>query len=367
MKSRISISNWQAIFLITLCNISSTVFYVPSAITPYVKQDAWISVLLGSILAAIFLYYPLAYMGRKFPGKTIIQYSEDILGKYPGKLFSLILIYYFFQNQCWSLREFGEVAPAFLPRTPVVVITIIFSLLLYYAASSGVEVISRCGQMVFPIIISSVFFIVAANIKGFNFSHLQPVLEAGIVPVSAAALIPLDWISLGFIFCMLTAFLKTGSLVGIGLVSALISGVLLSLLSVVNILVFSAPSLSRMSFSFWELATKATLPGVERLEVFLILAWVLGIFIRGAVYTYITVLSIAQLFNLKDYRCLLLTESIFAISYALNLYESFIEMSMLFYSATFFYLAMYIGLPFFLWVVSLVRFGTVGADRKNPE
>lgn len=367
MNYKVFLSSWQIIVIIFFCNVSTTVFFVPAAITSYVMQDAWISVVIATFLAWPLLYFPLAHMGKRFPEKTIIQYSEDILGKYAGKLLGFILAYYFFQNHSWSLREFGEITNTFLPGTPMVATMILLASLTAYSSSGGAEVIGRIAQLVFPVVIISMIFIGISNINRYELDNLFPVMEVGFMPLLAASLVPLDWLSIGFVYGMISAYARRKDMIKIGLAAVVLSGLLLAAFSVINIMAFSIPSLSRMTFTFLELSKTAFIPGLERLEVLIVLSWVLGIFIRSAIYAYITVWAVSQLLNLSDYRFLILIESVFSIAFALYHYDNFIEMQYLFVVATLFYLLIYLLLPFILWIISLVRFGFNGNIIKGPE
>lgn len=82
-----------------------------------IGQDAWMATAIATFIAALITYYPLVDLGKKYKGKSIIQYSENILGKYLGKALGIFLIYYFIQFHAWTLREFAEVIVVLLPTT----------------------------------------------------------------------------------------------------------------------------------------------------------------------------------------------------------------------------------------------------------
>lgn len=357
MSSKTLISNWQAIVLILLTNIPNSVFFIPGTALSIVNQDAWIAVALAAFIAGLFLFYPLADMGMRYPGKTIIQYSENILGKFLSKIFALLFIYYLFQGHCWNLRIFSEVAIVFLPETPLIVFMIMISFLTVYAVNYGLEVIGRCAVLFFPIGIFSMIFIVLLNIGNMEFSNILPVMESGILPILRASLFPLDFMAMGFVFGVITSFVNNPTdLKKIGLTIIGIGGILLTIFSLVNIMAIGVPNLKATAFPLLTLARYATPPVFERIEILIIALWMTWIFVRAAIYSFAIVLSISQLLNLTDYRFLILTETVLAIAYSIYQYDSFNEMSNLFNIGILFYHSFTIGLPFTLWIVSLVRY-----------
>ncbi|MDD4236937.1 MAG: endospore germination permease [Desulfotomaculaceae bacterium] len=355
MLNKNKISDGQAIVLIVLASISSALFFVPLGVVTIVDQDAWIAMILATFLAMLLVYYPLADLGRRYPGKTIIQYSENILGRFAGKLVGAIFVYYFFQNHCWALREFGEVTAVFLPKTPMLVIMLLLSLLTAYAVNSGLEVIGRCAELLFPIGVFALVFIVVGSAGLMDFTKIMPVMEGPVLPLLWATLIPLDWLSVGFVFSVITASVNKRSIVKNGLTAVGMAGVILTVFSLVNIMVIGTPLLKKISFPLLELARYGKIPVFERMEVLIVVFWSSWIFVKGALFSYATVLSLSQFFNLAGYRFLILSETVLAIAYAVYQYNSFVEMSYLFNTATLYYISLSVGLPFTLWLVSIAR------------
>ena len=345
------ITHWQAILLVIFSSISTAVFFVPGGIVAIVNQDAWLAVLLGTLLSALLIYYPLAVLSMRYPGMTIIQYSEKIMGKFPGKFIGAILVYYFFQHHCWTLREFGDIVAVFLPETPMMVFLVAFSIVTTYAVYSGLEVIGRCAELILPAGIFSLVIIIISNIGKMDFSKILPIMEGGVPSLLWAASIPIQWLATGFVIYAFTPEINSRSIIKISLTAVGIAGLILTLFSFVNITVFGTSVLERLTFPLLELARY----GPYSTEVLVVVSWIALVFIRTALYSYATVLSISQLFRLTSHRFLTPTETILAIAYSVYQYDNYIEQSYLFNTATFYYLSLYIGLPLTLWIVSNVR------------
>ena len=336
--------------------ISTAILYVPGQSVTIVKQDAWIAVLLATVTAAVFLYYPLADLGMHFPGKTIVEYSELILGRYIGKLYGFLITYQFFQVHCWTVREFGELSNLLLTQTPIVVFMIFFSCITIFAVYYGVETIGRCAEFVFPLGVLAMILILIAGILSIDISRILPLMEGDFLPLIKASFSPLDWLTTGFVFGVISSFVKDKrELRKIGFMAIGIAGSLLILFSVLNIVILGVPVLEVTNFPLLAVAQVARFPGFERIELLVIGLWITWIFIRGAVFSFAAVLSIAQLFRLEDYRFLIVVETVLAVSYAIFQYKSLNEQSYFFSVGHILYLLYQLALPFMLWLVFLFR------------
>ncbi len=364
MNQKYAITGWQLMLIVITANISTTVLFVPTELVAIAKQDGWIACVFGTILAACLVFYPLAVLGEQYSQKTIVQYSEDIMGKILGKVFGLLFIYYFFQIYAWTIREFGELSIVIIPETPMIVFIIIMAILASYAAYCGIEVIGRCSEFVFPLGIVSLALIIILNIFDMNINNIFPFMENGILTILRAAQSPFEWLANGFVFGMLTVFVnKTDKkkLKKFGIYLVVLGGTILIIFSIINIMVFGAVT-GILNFPLLELAryTK-TVVLFERIESIIIMIWISWVFLRSAIFLFAATYGIAQFFNLKDYRVYIIPVSILAVSYSIYQYDSFAELSYLFGIAHFYYLSFNFGLPFLLYIVYLIRF----TSRRN--
>jgi len=143
MHNETRISSRQAILLILFAHIATTVNFIPSSLLNFLTQDAWISIIPGAILAIMFSYYPIADLGIRFPGQSLVQLSEKLLGTVLGKLYGFIIVYIVFMLHCWTLRNFGELMVAVIPGIPMWVFIAGLSLTTSYAVKSGLNIITN--------------------------------------------------------------------------------------------------------------------------------------------------------------------------------------------------------------------------------
>lgn len=88
------ISSLQMAVLLYPSIIATSIISVPSIVAKYAKNDLWIPPILASIagFATVYIAYEL---NKLYPKQTVIEFSEQIAGRFAGKIISLyILIFY---------------------------------------------------------------------------------------------------------------------------------------------------------------------------------------------------------------------------------------------------------------------------------
>ncbi|ATW23402.1 hypothetical protein DCMF_00080 [Candidatus Formimonas warabiya] len=353
MKKKEYLSNRQIILLVVFSSISTSVFFVPGEAVTIVFQDIWISILIAVGVTALLGMYPLADMGMRFSGQSIIQYSGKILGKTGGKLMGLLLTFGFFELHTWTLREFSELGIVLLPETPFLIFFLIMSIVVAFAVFHGIEVIGRSAEFVFPLGLMVLILVGIMNISDINFTNLQPVFENHAGKIFNAAQSPLDWLTTGVGFGVLTYYSnQPKGLIKVGLVSSGLSGVILLFFSLLLLCVFGSTILGTANFPMFLLASYGRLGGFEAL---IITVWFSWIFIRAALYAFVTCVSITHLFELKDFRLIVIPETVLATVYSYQQYKSFMELSYHYSIGHVYYEIFQLLLPLALWMVFLLR------------
>lgn len=357
MHEEIKISSRQVILLVLFAHIATTVNFIPSSLLAFLTQDAWISIIPGAILAIIFSYYPVADLGMKFPGQSLVQLSETLLGKILGKLIGLIIVYSLFIYHCWALREFEELMVTVIPGIPLWVFGVVLSITTSYAVKSGLEVIGRCGEWLFPIGLLSLMVIGIFNIMNVEFANLLPIMESKLSAMFGASLRNMDYFSMSSLVLglILPSVNKPKDLKKIAIIGIGLGSIILVSFSIINIAIFSSSFVKINNFQMLNLAEYAKVTDVfQRFEVFIIIMWVTWIFMRATIYAYTVVLGLCHLLHLKDYRFLVFPETMLATGYSIYIYDSFQEMSNL-YTLDLYYLFYTAAIPCFLWIISTIR------------
>ncbi len=172
------ISSTQLVFLIILFELGSTIIV---GMGFEAKQDAWVVILLA-MLGGIVLYLIYTHLHKKYPKAHITTYSSYLLGKYLGYIVAWAYIFYFFYLSARVLRDFSElIVITILKETPLLIVMIIFTVVIVYSCTLGLETIARTCEIFFPYVLGSglliLFFIFVTG--SLQTENLQPPLEKG--------------------------------------------------------------------------------------------------------------------------------------------------------------------------------------------
>jgi len=259
----------------------------------------------GIILAAIGLFI-LTALGIRHPKKTIITYGEDIVGKWIGKMCSMIVIFFFVILSALAAREFGEVVvSAVLRETPLEVTVIVMLLIACLSVRYNINTFAYIHNFYVPAILGPVLIIVAFSLKNANPIYLRPLIEKDFISMVKGMLTISGLFQGSFIVTMVIPFMKNpkkakkASFWGI-----FITGGVYLLIVIATIAVFGTEEIKQIFWPTLELARTTALPGniLQRLDVIFLAVWVTAVFTTLFSSYYFTIYSIKQMAKLKDHR-----------------------------------------------------------------
>ena len=300
-KSKISAI--QLFILMVLFELGSALL-VPLAIDA--KQDAWLAILFGMVGSlALFLVYHKLY--TYYPTLLPTEYMRKILGKVIGTVLAFIYILYFMYDASRVLRDFGEMLLTFAyPDTPLFIANALLMLVIVYTVRKGIEVIARSGELlfIFMYVLAVAGFILIISSGLIDFENLQPVLEEGLLPsvkvaVSETLYFPFTE---AIVFTMILPYLNNPKKAKVTMLCATgLSGINLVITMLINVSVLGVNLTARSQFPL--LSTVASIQVadfLERLDVFFMLAMVIGIFFKITVLFYAATIGTANLFKVTS-------------------------------------------------------------------
>lgn len=180
----------QFIMLIVGFIIGTEFISLPNILANLSKQDAWISVLIGT-------FYPLciillsSYIAKKFPNQNILDINKKHFGKKFGTILNLIFLIQFAIYPAEIVSDFVKMLYTnilpFLTPTKISMICIIVS---YYAASRGLEALAKANEFI-PYFLFLIIAVSLFAIKDGTIYNIQPVFGSGstnIIKASFAAI-----------------------------------------------------------------------------------------------------------------------------------------------------------------------------------
>ncbi len=302
IQERGKISAFQLSLLVFTAVISTSDVFLPAFVAQEAKQDSWISVLIGTALSLIVINVFLT-LGLKYPNRTLIQYSSDIMGKLIGKLIGFLYILYFLSIAFTVTRQMEELFVSdFNPNAPIIPFGLISVAVAAYALFHGLEVIARVNEFLLPFGLLILLFIAIINIPNMDFNNFLPILYKGIYPVVKGGLLIQGWVIEIIFLLQIIPFITNKNKIR-KYISISTAALGISLETGVLVIAVFGPITGKLIFPALNYIRFASLgPYIHNLDISILVVWIAGIFIKISIFYYVSVHSISQLFGFKSYK-----------------------------------------------------------------
>ncbi|GLX67966.1 GerAB/ArcD/ProY family transporter [Paenibacillus glycanilyticus] len=293
-----------------LYQLGSAFLVLPSNLASIAKQDAWISLCL---VLAVQLLMILVYGGiaKQLNGASFDQHLQTLLGQWLGKLLLLLFtLMYPFLILSLVLRDLGDyITTVILPETPMEVIFVLMLGVVIYVLYCGVSTIGRAAELLFFIVMGLLALGYLPLIPSANFTNLLPVFEFGWKPIVHASFtnIAFPYIESVLFLYFVSQTNRPEKWRAVVIKSSLISGFLFMCVTLIVIAVLSQQVVTSLNFpSYFVVRTISYSEFFERFEIAVSVIWFIAIFFRMSLLMYVSAKGIAAVFQLKDYRSLLI-------------------------------------------------------------
>lgn len=166
----------------------ATINYGSGILAREVGRDMWITGII-SIFTMIPIVFIIIYIGHKFPGETIVEYSSKLFGNIFGKIFGLLIVIYFFVSASSSTSMYiHHLTDFLLPQTPFWVVTSLHVFVICYLLWKGPEVLGRTAVIAFAMAIIFYILVFAASLPEIDIGRITPFFDSGVGPVFKASL-----------------------------------------------------------------------------------------------------------------------------------------------------------------------------------
>lgn len=356
MLEKGKISSLQMGMLMYPTVVATADLLLPGITAKFAKNDLWISPIIASLTGLITLY--IAYhLYRLYPKQTIIQYSEHIIGRIPGKILGIIYLFFFLHVNGLIIRQYGEfVIGSFLPRTPISVVISLMILVCAFAVRGGLEVLGRASQIFVPIVVLFWVLILILLIPEMDPKNILPILEKGIIPPIIGAIPPMGWFTHFILISFILPFV-TDQEKGMkcGIISIFGIMLTLSLLNLVTFFVLGRNT-SEYLYPVMTVVRYINLANFfEHMESVLIAIWASGTFIKISLYYYALVLGTAQWLNLSDCRPVVFPLGFLLIMFSFWSIPSLLKLIHFFRIVPFYNMTIEMVIPTFLLLIAVLR------------
>ncbi|WP_411502561.1 GerAB/ArcD/ProY family transporter [Brevibacillus centrosporus] len=317
------ISSRQLTIMTVLYILGSAVLIMPGPLATVAKRDAWIAAILAMVIGLLSIALIHA-LGRRFPGLTLMAYTELLLGKWLGKGVMLLFILAFpYLIASLTLNNIGDfLTTQMMPETPIEAIYVVVMIVVVAGARLGLETMARSSEIFFPWVLLLFGILVLFVVPNAKLENILPVLENGVGPVIRAALpfagFPfMEGVTVLMIYPMVNRPENNGKSLITGMV---VGGLALIITTALCLLVLGYDQTARLTFPSYGLAKKISVGQfLERIEVMLAIIWMITIVFRLTFLFYVSAIGLAHVFGLREYRFLLLPLSMCNIVFALVL------------------------------------------------
>jgi len=321
-----AISERQGIILITLFIIGNSLLIGAGG---QAKQDAWIAIII-SVSCSIILLLMYSRILSLYPEKDLFDILQIIMGKFIGKIISIIMIWFAFHTGTLVLRVLLEFTNTLVfTDTPVVVPMIFFTIILIWSLKEGIEVLGRWAEFFSWIIIPIVIMVPLLSIPQMDINRLKPILNNGV-----ETLLKGTFESFSFPFGQTVIFTMIFSNISkvknynkTFIVGLLVGGGLIFLTMLRNILVLGSVTISRVYFPSSMAVSLIDLGILQRLEITVVLVFLVGVFIKVSICIFAVCNGISKVFGFDDYKFIATPVTLLMLSFSLFIYKSIMEMS----------------------------------------
>lgn len=329
------------------------------------RHDGWIASLSGAIMGTLVLAAVVA-LDRRFPGDTLPEYSEKVLGPWLARFLLALYTVYFFHIAALVVRQSTDfLAAGFYPTAPPLSLGAPLVALTAYMVWHGLEIIGRTTLIVIPMQLVASLIVTGAAVSQLQPDLIMPLFERGVAPVFRAALIPAAWfgevIALAFFFASVRgrrARVK-GAVWGTVIVVALV--VILGLSSTM----LFGDQVGLLAYPHSSVARFVTIGGFLRIDPMTMAVWLFLTVVKAAVLHYVGVIALTRLLGLQDYRPLVVATAGLILVFSEGLFADKQDVDAWLLSGWPVYaFGMQLAIPALLLAAALVRFGRRG--RRGP-
>lgn len=299
-NDKISIRQLQAILILAL--FSSTTLTLPRITSEIAMQNGWILIITSSLIIIGYSVIIIS-LGKLFPNKTIVEYSQEILSKPIGYIISFLFAVNLIIFLGLELRVFGELTKqTLLINTPIEIIMMVTLFTVAYIARKGLECKARLEEIIVLIALGAVFLIIILALKKTKPENFTPLLTIKSKELFYGSYI-LSLMGIGLESLFITiAYVKNKQNLYKAVIQVIIFVMVINLLiNYVTVGIFGSKAAAKQIWPFLSIMLAIDLPGsfIERQDAIMISFWILTEFALINSYLYFSSFAISRILKIK--------------------------------------------------------------------
>lgn len=310
MNGKVQITAFQLIVLLFVFIVGDEIALISLIQAIDAKQNGWIvgfiSTLVG-LCIILFVYYPLS---RISPQKTFVEYSEEILGKWAGKIVIFFFVLYSFYYAALTLRYTGDfVTSQILPRTPSIAIYILFAAVIVMGVSLGFETIARSFELLYIFILLAVTILTISFITVADIRNIEPYFEGGFQTILRGSItfISMPFVELIFFLMIVPYVYPQEKVKRSWVIGTIMGGFIITAFTAMTILVLGVNITSTLLYPAWKLGMRVQWGEFfQKIQIAINMISFFDLYCRLVICFYCSHAGLVQLFKIKNSRSFIL-------------------------------------------------------------
>lgn len=319
------INSRQLIIFTALFTIGTSLLVNPAHLSSMVKQDAWIASIWTSCLNVAYLLIYILLI-NKYPNHNLLQIVDIILGKWVGKLVSLLYIMFFSLLTIFLLKFLGEfMKTMILPSTPTWFVNITFITVIMIGLWYGITTFARSAELFFPIVIIFLMIITVSLFLYGDYSKLLPIGEHGVLSIFAAGL-KMSTFQEHICLLMTLSFFRTrGNRTAARslIIGTILGSFVLIIFSVVTVIILGSYNTAHTLYPVFVVVKRISIGDFfQRIEVLMIGVWFLAVFVKIYITYFASLVGMSEMLKISNYKPLILPLGVVLVVYANIVYPN---------------------------------------------
>ena len=292
-------------------------------------QDSWIALLVGALIA-FPLFFIYARIIRLYPGKTLFEIMDLLLGKVVGKILCVLVSWYAIHLCALVLRDFSEFTViSTMPETPQLPIMILVLFVAIYLAKSGIRTMGKWSLVIIGVVLGIVAFTVVASLPEANYENILPILEHSTSEIiaSSVGVASFPYLETVLFLCIADYFSKKESPYKIFFYSQIASTVVFLIIIFRNLVIMGQGLLAIEHFPSFIAARIINIGSIfPKIEGTISMNFVLAGMLKISVCMLAGAKGVCHLFGIEDTRRIIPPVAMLVLAIAAILYQSTMEM-----------------------------------------
>lgn len=352
-----------------MCLITNFIFgsSIIVGVSLEVGQDAWIAQILSALMSipVLMLY---ARLIRLNPEKNLYDIFISLFGNFAGKIFILIMVWYALHLGGLVLVNFtGFIKTVSLIETPLLPIMTIILIVVIYMVKSGIETMGKYSLIIMPIIIFVAVTTTLFSLNQMDFTNILPIMGHSVSKIASTSFksLTFPYAETVLFLCVADSFNKNDSPYKIYIWAVIISTIIIVIILLRNIELMGCKLMEAEYFPSYIAVTLIKISDfIQRLEGSISMSFILMGTIKISVCLLAASKGLAKLFELKNYRQIVLPAGLATMSLSAIVYRNIMELYSFLDYYQFYAIPFQFAIPLTVWIFSELK---ARKDKQKKE